>query len=105
MPFQIEDFWVVVQGIPENLDHLKLLINEPFTCRSIFESAPLVRETRLSLFLHYHCRQKTSRNDLSSPIKNYKESFQEFEGGNFHLLYLKHKFPLLQKVYFVMQTA
>ena len=95
--FQVQDFTIVMQGIPDYLDCSKLLASEPLTCRNIFENAPLVRETKISLFLYYHFGGKTSSHSSFSSKKS-KESLQEFEGGNFHLLLLKHKFPLLHKV-------
>ncbi|XP_027090810.2 CST complex subunit CTC1 isoform X2 [Coffea arabica] len=94
--YEVEDFTIVMQGIPDYLDCSKLLASEPLTCRNIFENAPLVRETKISLFLYYHFGGKTSCHSSFSSKKS-KESLQEFEGGNFHLLLLKHKFPLLHK--------
>ncbi|KAL3505216.1 hypothetical protein ACH5RR_035057 [Cinchona calisaya] len=94
--YEVEDFTVVMQGVPDKKYCLEISPSEPFTCRSIFESAPLERELKLSLFIYYHFRHKISENDSSSS-KNCEGSFQEFEGGTFHLLWLKHKFPLLHK--------
>lgn len=96
--FQVKKFTLSMEGIPKKMDHMNLLQNEPFTCRHIFTSGPSIREINMSLHLSYNVADKISIDHPVSDCINMKETFQELESGKFHLLWIKHKFPILQKV-------
>ncbi|RVW50495.1 CST complex subunit CTC1 [Vitis vinifera] len=39
--YEVNDYSLVMEGMPDHLDHFGLVEMEPFSCRSIFESSPL----------------------------------------------------------------
>lgn len=92
--YEVEDFNVIMQGVPHKLYHLDLITAESFTCRSIFSGAPSKKETKLSLHLCYNFRDQQPRYDIYSPCTNGK-GCPEPECGRFHLLWLEHKYSLL----------
>ncbi|KAM7517103.1 hypothetical protein LguiA_006686 [Lonicera macranthoides] len=95
--YEVHDFTVVVEGVPGQSDSLGTLFNESFLCRSIFNSVPLLRKSRLGIYLYYHLRDETSRNLPLCPWTDCKASTEEFGSGKFHLICVTHKFPVLQK--------
>nr|GME09282.1 CST complex subunit CTC1 isoform X2 [Ipomoea batatas] len=95
--YEVKKFTLSMEGIPKKMDHMNLLQNEPFTCRHIFTSGPSIREINMSLHLSYNVADKISIDHPVSDCINMKETFQELESGKFHLLWIKHKFPILQK--------
>ncbi|XP_019174090.1 PREDICTED: CST complex subunit CTC1 isoform X2 [Ipomoea nil] len=95
--YEVKKFTLIMEGMPEKMDRINLLQNEPFTCRRIFTSGPFIREINMSLHLSYNVADKISIDHPVSDCINMKETFQELESGKFHLLWIKHKFPILQK--------
>ncbi|KAL2455141.1 conserved telomere maintenance component 1 [Abeliophyllum distichum] len=91
--FEVKDFIIIMEGIPERLLNLDILSDESLSCQSIFGDAPLVRKMETSLYLY--CRRgEGSRNHPRSLFFDWKENFDELEGGRFHLLMITHKFPI-----------
>lgn len=86
------------------LDHVDLLQNEPFTCRSIFENAPFVREMNMPLHLYYNMRDVIPVNHHFTICVDSQVDFGKVGRGKFHLLQLMHKFPILQKVGVLQKT-
>lgn len=98
--FQVKDFIVVMEGIPERTLNLDVLSDKSLSCQSIFDDAPLVRKMETSLYIYCHRTGEDSRNHPCSLFFDWKENFDELEGGRFHLLMLTHKFPIQCKVCF-----
>ena len=98
MAFQVNDYSLVMEGMPDHLDHFGLVEMEPFSCRSIFESSPLVREISLTMYVYFHLRKSSLQKFLVHPHMNLKDNLKELEDGRFHMLHVTHKFPVLQKV-------
>ncbi|XP_059636886.1 CST complex subunit CTC1 isoform X2 [Cornus florida] len=95
--YQVNDFTLVTEGKHEEVGHLGLLFKDSFSCRSIFNWVPLAREIKLAIYLHFYLRSRKSSNSLFYPSINWKGNFEELESGGYHLLWVTHKFPLLQK--------
>ncbi|MCD9643433.1 hypothetical protein HAX54_030900 [Datura stramonium] len=86
-----------MEDIPMKLDHVDLLQNEPFTCRSIFENAPLVREMNVPLHFYYNLRDLIPVSHPFTTCVDSQVEFRKIGQGKYHLLQLMHKFPVLQK--------
>lgn len=94
---QVIDYSLVIEGMPGQVEHFRWIQNELFSCRSIFNFTPLVREINLTVYVYFRLGTATCRNFPFYPCKESKEAFQRPESGIFHLLYVTHKFPVLQK--------
>ncbi|CAH9054208.1 unnamed protein product [Cuscuta europaea] len=95
--YEVKRFTLAMQGLPEKMDNFYLPRDEPFSCRSIFTSGPQMQKINISLHFSYNVADKESIKHPISENINMKETFQELERGRFHLLLIKHKFPILQK--------
>ncbi|KAL7245119.1 hypothetical protein ACSBR2_000452 [Camellia fascicularis] len=95
--YEVNEFSIVMEGIPEKVDCSGLHLNESFLCRNIFGSIPLRREIKLAIYLLYHFRDTKLRNQpFHSCIKG-NGNFDELQSGRFHLLLVTHKYPVQQK--------
>lgn len=94
---QVRNFLAIMEDIPMKLGHVDLLQNEPFTCRSIFVNAPLVREMNMPLLLYYNLRNLNPVHHFTTSAHS-QVDFPKVGRGKYHLLQLMHKFPILQKV-------
>ncbi|XP_070044816.1 CST complex subunit CTC1 isoform X3 [Nicotiana tomentosiformis] len=95
--YEVRNFLSIMEDIPMKLDHVDLIQNEPFTCRSIFENAPFVREMNMPLHLYYNMRDVIPVNHHFTICVDSQVDFGKVGRGKFHLLQLMHKFPILQK--------
>ncbi|CAH1429936.1 unnamed protein product [Lactuca virosa] len=95
--YEINDFSVVIEGFPRQLQHLQSLNNDPFSCKNIFNHFQLTRRKQFTIYIYCYIRDTKSRNHILYPRMDKEEKYKEIESGNFHLLYLMHKFPLQQK--------
>lgn len=93
--FQVIDYSLVIEGMPGRPDHPGLIENKLFSCRSVFHSTQLAREVNLTVYVYFFLGSATCRNIPFYPHK--KEQYQRPESGIFHMLYVTHKFPVLQK--------
>lgn len=96
--YEVRNFWAIMEDITMKLGHVDLLKNEPFTCRSIFDNAPLVREMNMPLLFYYNLRDLIPVNHHLATCVDSKVDFRKVGRGKYHLLLLMHKFPVLQKV-------
>nr|XP_043616294.1 CST complex subunit CTC1 [Erigeron canadensis] len=96
--YEINDFSVVMEGFPRQLEHLELLNEEPFSCEHIFNHFHLAGKKRISIYAHFYMKDVKSRNHILCPSMDMKENFKELEHGRFHLLTVVHKFPVQQKL-------
>ncbi|KAA8537704.1 hypothetical protein F0562_027306 [Nyssa sinensis] len=95
--YEVNDFTLVAEGKPEQVNHFGLLFNESFACRSVFKCVPLSRKINLGIYIHFYLRETKSRNHPFHSRMSWKGNFEELESGRFHLLRVTHKFPSLQK--------
>ncbi|CAN4085042.1 unnamed protein product [Withania somnifera] len=95
--YEIRNFSAIMEDIPMKLDHVDLLQNEPFACRSIFENAPLVREMNIPLHFYYNRRDLIPVNHHFTNCSDSQVDFRKVGRGKYHLLQLVHKFPIRQK--------
>lgn len=80
------------------LGHVDLLQHEPFTCRSIFENAPLWRDMNMPLHFYYNLTDLIPVNHHFTTCVDSQVDFRKIGRGKYHLFLLMHKFPILQKV-------
>ncbi|XP_049358692.1 CST complex subunit CTC1 isoform X2 [Solanum verrucosum] len=95
--YEVRNFFAIMEDIPMKLGPVDLLQNAPFTCRSIFENAPLVREMNMPLHFYYDLRDLIPVNHHFTTSVHSPVDFQKVGRGKYHLLQLMHKFPILQK--------
>ncbi|KAF5740713.1 CST complex subunit CTC1 [Tripterygium wilfordii] len=96
--YEVIDYIITVDGIPEMVNHLDLLYNESFSCRNIFHCIPLARERNLTICVCFHLGNATCRDLLLHPSKGLVDECKELHTGRFHLIWVTHKFPELQKL-------
>ncbi|XP_021910975.1 CST complex subunit CTC1-like isoform X2 [Carica papaya] len=93
--YELLDYRLIVDGIPELVDHLKLL-RKSITCRSVFHCLPVTRERAASpMFIDLSLRGSKCRNIPFYSSLEWKNDLCEFESGAFHLFLVTHKFPAL----------
>ncbi|XP_016580225.1 CST complex subunit CTC1 isoform X4 [Capsicum annuum] len=95
--YEIRNFLAIMEDIPMKLDHVDLLQNEPFECRSIFENASPVREMNMPLHFFYNLRDIIPIDHHFTTCIDSQVDFRKVGRGKYHLLQLMHKFPILQK--------
>jgi hypothetical protein len=100
LAFQVIDYSLIIEGVPNLIDHLGSLDDEPVSCRSIFQCIPPPRDINLAVYIYFNLRNATCRNLPFYTCIDKKDDFEKLEGGAFHLLRVTHKFPLLHKVCF-----
>ncbi|PSS31397.1 CST complex subunit like [Actinidia chinensis var. chinensis] len=95
--YEVNEFTLVMEGIPERGDCMGLNLNESLLCRNIFSCIPLVRKLNLEIYLLYYFRDTKFRNrPFYFCIKN-KGNIEELQSGRFPLLLVAHKYPAQQK--------
>lgn len=99
MAFQVADFSLVIEGMPQSVGCIGLLDNDLFSCRTIFHFIPLARKMNLTVYVYFRLRNSMCRNLPIYPCTGPGEDLKRLESGMFHLLLVTHKFPVLQKVY------
>lgn len=85
-----------MESISDQADDMESLSSESFSCRSLFNNVPFVRERKLAIFLYCQFSDENSRNRSFCPGLHWK-GFEELS-GRFHMLRITHKYPVLQKV-------
>lgn len=95
--YEINNFSVVMEGFPQQLENLESLNDEPFSCGNIFNHFQLAGRKRFTIYIYCYMRDAKSRNHILCPSMDREENFKELESGRFHLLWLMHKFPVQQK--------
>uniref|UniRef100_A0A2N9HSB4 CST complex subunit CTC1 n=1 Tax=Fagus sylvatica TaxID=28930 RepID=A0A2N9HSB4_FAGSY len=95
--YEVIDYSLIIEGVPNLIDHLGSLDDEPVSCRSIFQCIPPPRDINLAVYIYFNLRNATCRNLPFYTCIDKKDDFEKLEGGAFHLLRVTHKFPLLHK--------
>lgn len=92
-----------MEGFPRHLEHAELLNNAPFTCGNIFNHFHLAARKKIKIYVHCYIKDSKSRNHILCPSVDMEVNLKELEGGVFHMLLLVHKFPVQQKVCFIIE--
>ncbi|KAF8024254.1 hypothetical protein BT93_F1448 [Corymbia citriodora subsp. variegata] len=90
----VSDYSIVITGVSQRPGQLRPFDRESFSCRSIFNYTPLVREMGLDISIYFHLKN-------AKCIDFHETSEDEHEklgSGSYHILRIVHKFPLLQKL-------
>ncbi|XP_028799438.1 CST complex subunit CTC1 [Neltuma alba] len=97
--YEVMDFNIIVDGIPELVDHLELYDAESLSCGAIFKCKFTQPTKDLNLLIHVHFLWKNvqCRNFPLHFYPSMKNESKILEPGNYHLLRVSHKFPQLQK--------
>ncbi|GJX12081.1 CST complex subunit CTC1 isoform X1 [Tanacetum coccineum] len=93
----INDFSVVMEGFPRQLETLESLSTEPFSFGNIFNHFRFAGKKRFTIYIYCYMKDAKSRNRVLCPGMDMVENLKELENGKFHLLLLVHKFPVQQK--------
>ncbi|KAI9118727.1 hypothetical protein K1719_010172 [Acacia pycnantha] len=98
--YEVMDFNIIVDGIPELVDHLELYDTESLSCGSIFNCkfTQATKDSSLLIHVHFLWRNVKCRNFPLYFYPSMKNESKILEPGNYHLLRVSHKFPLLQKM-------
>lgn len=87
-----------MEGMPKVVDRLGLLNNESLSCSHIFHYVPRAIEMNLAIYSYFHLSSVTCKNLCFYPSVPFNEDLQELQSGIFHLIWISHKYPLLQQV-------
>ncbi|KAK6939554.1 hypothetical protein RJ641_029085 [Dillenia turbinata] len=98
---EVNDYDIVLEGIPETVHTLQSSEKEAFSCQRIFQGIPATTELNAAIYVHFYVQKASCRKLFFSPCEDSVGNFKELESGTFHLLLVTHKFPALQKVNFV----
>lgn len=96
--YEIIDYTLMMEGLPEVVDRMWLPKTVSFSCKAIFNCAPLARRGNLSTFVYFHMCNSPNNYLPFYPCVGWTNDFKELESGKFHLIQVTHKFPLLRKV-------
>ncbi|GMH23221.1 hypothetical protein Nepgr_025064 [Nepenthes gracilis] len=91
--YEVTNYTLVLEGVPERMNHAMMLDNDSFSCRSIFSCLPSERETGLGIYVFFTWRNASHR---CFPTDHGLDSNNSMElgSGTFHLLHLSHIFPV-----------
>ncbi|PWA88018.1 conserved telomere maintenance component 1 [Artemisia annua] len=95
--YEINDFSVVMEGFPRELETLESLNNDPFSCENIFNHFRFAGKKRFTIYIHCYMKDAKLRNCILCPGTDMEKNLKELESGRFHLLLLVHKFPAQKK--------
>ncbi|KAJ7958119.1 CST complex subunit CTC1 isoform X1 [Quillaja saponaria] len=95
--YEVVDYTIIMEGIPELMDHLGLLESEQFSCRRIFSCTQLAIELNISIYVYFLFRNATCRNAPFHHCSSWNDDFVRLQSVSYHLIMVSHKFPLLQK--------
>ncbi|XP_050236742.1 CST complex subunit CTC1 [Mercurialis annua] len=95
--YEVVNYSLIMEGKADLLDHRGSPGSESFSCRQIFQCNPWAGETKLTTYIYFHLSGATCKNlpFYPSVCPNYK--CEELQCGSFHLIYITHKYPVLEK--------
>eukprot|EP00268_Persea_americana_P000486 TRINITY_DN10165_c0_g1_i3.p1 TRINITY_DN10165_c0_g1~~TRINITY_DN10165_c0_g1_i3.p1 ORF type:complete len:932 (+),score=150.58 TRINITY_DN10165_c0_g1_i3:434-3229(+) len=105
--YEVKDYRLVLEGLPVQIDPLRVPESESFSCRSIFQRVPPRRElNHLTIYAHFYLRSATCLNVcLSLPsCRDILDDFKPISGGIYHLLLVTHKLPATQNFQETLNT-
>ncbi|KAG9133204.1 hypothetical protein Leryth_024624 [Lithospermum erythrorhizon] len=91
---EIKDFNITME-IPNDNWNQKPLRDELFTCQSVFSTSPPMKDINRTSYLTCTYNNLEVVNPGSTSAVKCIGNFQVFDGGTFHLLWLMHKFPII----------
>ncbi|XP_010061780.1 CST complex subunit CTC1 isoform X1 [Eucalyptus grandis] len=92
--YEVHDYSVIMMGVSQRTGQLKPFDQESFSCRSIFNYMPLVREMGLGISICFHLKDA----NCIDFHETFEDEREELGSGSYHILRIVHKFPLLQKL-------
>uniref|UniRef100_A0A6N2MFT6 CST complex subunit CTC1 n=1 Tax=Salix viminalis TaxID=40686 RepID=A0A6N2MFT6_SALVM len=96
--YEVVDYSLIMEGMPKVVDRLGLLNNESLSCSHIFHYVPRAIEMNLAIYSYFHLSSVTCKNLCFYPSVPFNEDLQELQSGIFHLIWISHKYPLLQQL-------
>ncbi|XP_054786835.1 CST complex subunit CTC1 isoform X2 [Prosopis cineraria] len=98
--YEVMDYNIIMDGIPELVDHLEFYDTKTLSCGAIFNCKFTQATKDLSILIHAHFLWKNvkCRNFPLYFYPSMKNESKILEPGNYHLLRVSHKFPQLQKM-------
>ncbi|KAJ6404838.1 hypothetical protein OIU84_012918 [Salix udensis] len=96
--YEVVDYSLIMEGMPKVMDRLGLLNNESLSCSHIFHYVPRAIEMNLAIYSYFHLSSVTCKNLCFYPSVPFNEDLQELQSGIFHLIWISHKYPLLQQL-------
>ncbi|KAL1219943.1 CST complex subunit CTC1 [Cardamine amara subsp. amara] len=93
--FEVSDFYLIVEGIPESILHVPFLRN-PLRCSSMVNPTPLAIENTLTLHFSLSFGAASCKNVPMYHSLDWRPDLSEFKGAMFHLFRVTHKFPILK---------
>ncbi|KAF9687595.1 hypothetical protein SADUNF_Sadunf02G0109700 [Salix dunnii] len=96
--YEVVDYSLIMEGMPKVVDRLGLLNNESLSCSHIFHYVPRSTEMNLAMYSYFHLSCVTCKNLCFYPSVPFNEDLQELQSGRFHLIWISHKYPLLQQL-------
>ncbi|KAK4803412.1 hypothetical protein SAY86_003229 [Trapa natans] len=95
--YEVSEYNLIIEGIPQKAQgHSKEHIDEPFSCKMIFDWSSLRREINVGIVIYFHFRNATCR-ELSFNSSDVPKEDHEDLNGEFLMLQVLHKFPVSQK--------
>ncbi|CAL1410843.1 unnamed protein product [Linum trigynum] len=95
--YKVVNFSIIVEGKPNSPCQSELLHHRSISCRHIFHLTPSARETNLSVYAYFCLRNAGCQNGPFYHSLCSSDSSKELQSGNFHVLLVTHKYPLVQK--------
>ncbi|XP_056167763.1 CST complex subunit CTC1 isoform X2 [Syzygium oleosum] len=92
--YEVSDYSVIITGVTQRTGQLRPFDRESFSCRSIFNYIPLVREMGLDISICFLLND-ANRIDFHETSE---DGHEELGSGSYHILRIVHKFPLLRKL-------
>ncbi|CAN0872913.1 CST complex subunit CTC1 [Linum grandiflorum] len=93
--YKVVNYSIVVEGKSNSGRRPGLLYQEALSCRHIFHLTP-ARETNLTVYAYFRFTDVSCQNVSNCSSYN-NDVTEELWSGNFHVLLVTHKYPLLQK--------
>ncbi|WOL19865.1 CST complex subunit CTC1 isoform X2 [Canna indica] len=99
--YEVKDFKLVMEGSPNQVDHIQNYFDGPLSWRAIFQQFSHKATVELTVYVHFYLKD-SSRMDISSQLPSYMNKTDKFKCSNsetYHLLYVTHKFPVYQSLH------
>ncbi|KAI3440329.1 CST complex subunit CTC1 [Psidium guajava] len=92
--YEVNDYSVIITGVSQRTGQLRPFDRESFSCASIFNYIPMVREMGLDISICFHLKDATCIDFHETS----EDEHEELGSGSYHILRIVHKFPLLPKL-------
>lgn len=96
LTFQVFNYSLVLEGTPQTCS--QMFEDNLFSCSSLFKNIAIERQAELAVYLHFSWRHVCRRRFAILQGLNSIDIPAQLDPGTFHLLFVAHKFPLLQQV-------